>query len=631
MAGFDITENPTFDLRGLSAGSAYAPTKGAWDCAIGGLPFLFCSSQQTPYRRATADWRRSRFDSGVDFGEQSLDTGYWVRDQASFHYGAGQPYAEALESDPSANRFRFNSGGSIDPWTPGRVVPTVGASYVTTTSGAAPLALGTTSGVLYANAAVLSIIPVNTLTAITWGGAATISSLTTDGTNYYAASNVGIYKGALPSGAGALIWNTGSNAIIRWVKQRLMGAVGASLYELVGAGPALPTALYTHPNPSWVWTDIAEGPNAIYVAGSAGSFSTVYRITVNVSGTTVTLGAPTVVVELPRGELVTSLYSYAGTYLGIGTSSGFRLATFNSDGSLNVTPTQFTVSDGVADMVGVGRFLYVAGGGTTPVGDGNTGPGLYRVDLGTQTAQDLYAWAPDVGFSAAGSSVRSVTVGANNAIYVALSASTTAIAYQDTAVARGTAWLTVPRIRMGTTEGKVFRDIQIRGSVPVGTKIEVFGSTTGIGSPSSWSLVGQLGGNSDGFLSLGTAANGPQEALYLAFKFTSAVGAYPELYGYHLRVIPMPKKTRILELPLMCFEVEVDRNGQKAGSKGGAWTRLAALEAMEDSGGVFSFQDFTTGETRTVSVEKVSAMRMTAPSRSSSGQGMYLTVSLRLL
>jgi hypothetical protein len=83
---------------------------------------------------------------------------------------------------------------------------------------------------------------------------------------------VGIYKGTLAGGVGSLVWNTGDAAVvIQWAKQRLVAGIAASVYELTGSGPTLPTPLYTHPNADWTWTSITEGPSAIYFAGYAGA------------------------------------------------------------------------------------------------------------------------------------------------------------------------------------------------------------------------------------------------------------------------------------------------------------------------------------------------------------------------
>lgn len=634
MAGFDFTENATFDLRGLGAAATYTPTSSAWDCAIGGLPFIFGHSHSYPMQRGTADWRRPSQNTSGAFSEDSLDTGYWVRAQSSFHYGAGQSLFESLETDPDIVRFRFNTGGSVDPWTSGKIVPEVGVTAITTTSGTTPHALGTSSGVLYSNGTALSIGSTS-LSSITWGGANTIHSITTDGTNYYAADNVGIYRGALPSTAGTKAFNLSANALVRWVKQRMIAAVGASLYEITNAqtasAAALPTALYTHPNTGWTWTDIAEGPDAIYAAGYAGSLSTIYRITVSVSGSTVTLNAPTVVAELPRGEVVNSLYTYLGVYVGVGTSKGVRLAQIESGGSLTMSPLQFSVTGGVKDMVGVDRFFYVAGGSATPVGDGTTGPGLYRLDLGTPLGNGLFAYAPAAAFNSAGSDVTGVTVGSNDFVYAALGSSTTGLVYLDTAATRATAWIVPPRIRMATTEQKIYKDIQIRGVTPGTSKIEAYASTTGTGSPSSWTYLGQLGSESDGFLSLAGAAAGPQDSLHLAFKLTPSGADVPEFYGYRLRAVPAVKRTRLVNAVLLCFDRETDRQGVILGQKGGAWERLSQLETLEETGDVVLWQDFTTGEARQAIIERVTQSRVAPPTRGQANAGGIVTVTLRLL
>lgn len=635
MVGFDITENPTFDLRGLGAAASYQPTGRSWDCSIGGLPFLFATSQQFPYRRSTADWRRSRYDSGTDYGEQSLDTGYWTRNQLSFHYGAGQPYAEALESNPDVTRFRFATGGSIDPWTPGAVQATKSWSTVSSvTTGSNPLLIADDTGkVLIANGTSLGYTSSSSApTSITWGGSGSILSLTQDGTSYYAGDSTGIYKGTLPGSAGSLVWNTGSsNVTMRFVKQRLVAGIGPSVYELVGSGPTLPTPLYTHPSTAWKWTSITEGPNSIYLSGYAGSVSAIFRITVTTSGSTISLSAPIVVAELPRNEIVHTIYSYLGTFLGVGTSKGLRIAEINTDGSITMSQLQFPVTGGVRDMVGVDSYLYATGGSDTPVGDGTTAPGLYRVSLGTPTSDGMWAWSPDAAITAAaGGTAWSVAATSSGGLFLAVTGSASGLQVQGTN--RGDGWLVASVIRMGTSESKVFRDVQIRGDVPSGTSIQLYASTTGQGNPSSWTLAGSLGAASDGFLSLGAAAPGPQEKLYLAFRIVGSGGsAAATFYGFRLRAVPTVKRTRLLEVPLMCYDTETDRLGVKLGAPGGAWERLSALELLEDEGDVVLWQDFSSGESRQATIEKVSFIRMSPPERANKNAGGIVSLSLRLL
>jgi hypothetical protein len=186
---------------------------------------------------------------------------------------------------------------------------------------------------------------------------------------------------------------------------------------------------------------------------------------------------------------------------------------------------------------------------------------------------------------------------------------------------------------MATAENKVFRDITLRGFTPTGTKIEVYVSTTGQGNPSAWTLVGALGSGGDGTLSLEAAASGPQEGVFVAFCLIPSGTSSPQLYSYRMRSVPAPKRTRLVNIPLLCYDFEKDRNGVQVGSAGGSWTRLAALEALEEVGGIVYWQDFTSGESRQVAIEKVTMFRTSPPTRGLRGNtsGGIIMLELRVL
>ena len=77
----DITEEFGGDVGTRSLHRSVCPARPGEpevDCEIGGLPFLFATSDQNPYRRETADFRRQRVDTERNPGEQSLDSGYWI-------------------------------------------------------------------------------------------------------------------------------------------------------------------------------------------------------------------------------------------------------------------------------------------------------------------------------------------------------------------------------------------------------------------------------------------------------------------------------------------------------------------------------------------------------------------------
>ena len=77
----DISERVYIDLSGRIS-AYYDPTTYKYDVAVGGMPFIYAITDNTPYRRQTAEFRTARVDQLRDPGEQSLSgSGYWIRSQ----------------------------------------------------------------------------------------------------------------------------------------------------------------------------------------------------------------------------------------------------------------------------------------------------------------------------------------------------------------------------------------------------------------------------------------------------------------------------------------------------------------------------------------------------------------------
>ena len=123
MAGRDITEGRStrsiaVDLGIVSSSAVWENTDVSYDTAIGGLPFFYAISDERPYVRETAPFRKEQFDNGAEPGEQSL-TGWWLRSQSSFHNGSGIKFY-----DPSAGEtvnYRFQDSKGVNVWTKGQV------------------------------------------------------------------------------------------------------------------------------------------------------------------------------------------------------------------------------------------------------------------------------------------------------------------------------------------------------------------------------------------------------------------------------------------------------------------------------------------------------------------------------
>jgi hypothetical protein len=116
--GNDVTEVLPYVLSNPTAVSNFLSGQESYDVAIGPLPFFLNATDETPYRRQTAQYRKQQIDQSNEPGEQSI-TGWWVRAQSSFHSGDGINFY-----DPSAGEtvsYRFSDSKGVDVWTKGKV------------------------------------------------------------------------------------------------------------------------------------------------------------------------------------------------------------------------------------------------------------------------------------------------------------------------------------------------------------------------------------------------------------------------------------------------------------------------------------------------------------------------------
>jgi hypothetical protein len=109
--GDDITEGIPYVLSNPAGSTTYSLTGEAYDVAIAGNPFFLMTSDDSPYRRVTAQYRKQQIDQTREAGEQTL-TGWWVRSQSSFHLGAGIKYLEPQQEE--SLRFQFTESKGID-------------------------------------------------------------------------------------------------------------------------------------------------------------------------------------------------------------------------------------------------------------------------------------------------------------------------------------------------------------------------------------------------------------------------------------------------------------------------------------------------------------------------------------
>lgn len=625
----DITEGIPYTLSNPNTTPQYNNTGELYDIAIGGQPFFLNTKDDSPYRRVTAKYRKDQYDTTREPGEQSL-TGWWVRSQSSFHMGAGIKFFEPLQDETL--RFRFKDSRGVDVWTQGQVT-LLHDTYVALEVEAAPQIVSCKyeqDALLVATGSELSLLYADDSVAISYSAPSSptdILSLTTDGTRYFYADATRVFRGNInASTAPTKLYEDGSvtNALIRYVKQRLLLARNTSLYELNPnhtSGTSFPTAFFTHPSPDWKWTAIAEGPQAIYVAGYNSTSSSIFKITLDTANANALgfpeLNVPTVVADLPAGEIVKAFDVYLGTYAVIVTNKGVRVGVANNTGDIAYGPVLFN-NENCTGVAFRERFAYIS-----TMLDGK--PGLYRVDLSmpTSTSAYVFAYASDLVGNTTGQAYGVAFYGESDK--AAFTTATDIWAESDTDYV-ATGWLQTGFIRYNTLENKVFKYVYPRINLTDGGLTVKSVDQTGSEYPIATFAQGAVTGDTSVLF-----PQGPQE--YLGFKFTMTVGDDvtdgPVMTGYQVKSLPAIPRQRMIQYPVMFYDNEMDAVNNQIGYEGRTWDRLQVLEQIEDQGDTIRVQDFRTGESYVGLIEEIDFINMTPTDKRFSGFGGILLVTIR--
>lgn len=627
--GDDISEALPYSLSNPQS-TAYGNTGEIYDIAIAGQPFFLGITDDVPYRRVTAKYRKDQLDTTREPGEQTL-TGWWLRSQSSFHMGAGIKFFEPLQDENL--RFRFNDSRGVDVWTQGQVTFLHDTAVATTATNGKLVGCRNASkdALLVTSGTGLKLIYADGSTGITYTvptGASTINSLTTDGTRWFFTNTGFVARGDISSATGSINIYDLSSAVggaIRYVKQRLILAVGASLYELnpnATSGTALPTAFYSSKASGWEWTAIAEGPQAIYVAGRSGVTSSIFKITLNTATANSlgfpTLNVPTVVADLPDGEYVKAFDVYMGTYAVIVTNKGVRVGLTNDQGDISYGPLLFEDAN-CTTLTFRDRFAFI---GTSIDGK----PGLKRIDLSmpTSTSSYLFAWATDLVGATGSGAAQSVAFYGQSDKAAFTTASQVWAESDTTYVSEG--WLRTGYIRYNMLDGKMFKYVYPR-----------MDTTNG-------GLIVDSIDNRDDEYTLVTFPQGSQtneaavtfpqgQQPYLAFKFTMTAGndttKTPVYTGYQVKALPAIPRQRMIQFPVFCYDHEADALNNQVGYEGWAWQRLTALEDIESNGDTVRIQDFRTGESFIGLIEELDFINRTPTDKRFTGFGGVIVITVR--
>jgi hypothetical protein len=617
--------------RSSAAGETYALEGVQYHIALGGMPFLLAPGPERPLIRELAQSRKQQFDNQEIPGEQSL-ADWWLRSQSTFVGGAGLLY-----QDPDVtNRWAVQYGSSqgVDPWTNGKLslLHTTAMDIADGTS-ARHHVLGYDDGTDRYWSAVGTNLRSSTgsgsPTSVTWGGTGTIQSLTSDGTRYFVADEDGVYSGE-GAGAGSLAWDTGSpDVVVGWAKGRLMMGLDNAVYELAGGSPpALPTPIFTHLNSAWRWSAVAEGPNAIYVAGHAGAKSDIYKFELTDVGGTPTLeGGGTQAAQLPHGERVLALYGYLGTYMGIGTSRGLRVGQIDDRGDIAYGP--LLIEQPVRSMIGYDRFLFAACEG----GMADGASGLHRVDLGQVTSDDgpspglRYAYATDLQAHVAGE-VDSVTLlGSSDTPVFTVRGEGSFVRSDDL---EPTGYLLTGRVRYNTLVNKHFKFLTVRSEQPIAGSITASVIDPTGGETSIMTVAGGNGRRIENALIQTPVTTAEWMQLRITMNRGSEIEG-PEVTGWQFKALPGEQRQRVWTLPLLCTDHEEDVNGVIVGREGRTQARLEALERLASRGDVIAYQDLRASTQLMVLIEELEFRQDAPPGTADSTYGGILYVRLRTI
>ena len=367
--------------------------------AINGRPYMLDMASNQFTRQYDARVRDS-VDQSTEPGEGAINPqGLWRRSQSSWHYGAGQEFSDAADSEA----FRFNTSKGVNVWDRGTLTLLPDVTQVRSSANT-NLYMATADGRIYLTdgQTLRYSTDLSTWSSVTGTAASNFYDIASDGYNvFYSYANGDIDQtNAGTTSSSAYI--TGIEAgYMAYVKGRLMvtgqGTDKHKIWNITttpGSSANNPSALFSHPNTNFAWIGFAAGQNHIFCAGYAGNKSIIYKTAIKADGTA--LDIPTVAGELPLGEIVTAIDGYLG-YIVIGLSDGFRFCSSDDNGNLVIGP-KISTGSAVEEFAGVGKYIYFGWKNYD-----STSTGLGRMDISVFISPNQPAYASDLMVTGQGS------------------------------------------------------------------------------------------------------------------------------------------------------------------------------------------------------------------------------------
>lgn len=412
---------------------------------------------------------RDSQDTSTAPGESAINPqGLWRRGQDSWHLGAGQRYADTAD----ATDYRFYTSKGINPWTKGQLslLNATKLSLSSVNSNLFTCSVKSSGGTEY-----LYVADGNTLkyttdpfaatptwTSVTTGAPAgvAITGLETNGQNVFIAyTSNDIYYTTPGSASVSFFYPTSGTTgktytSFGYAKGWGFAAVDNALY-VISTASGSHSPHYTSPDTTLRWVGAAAGQNAVYAASRAGTHSIIYKLTLSSSGV---FDVPVAALELPAGEIVTSIYGYLG-YILIGTNKGVRFCTSDSNSNL-ISGALIPTTGDVYDFTAEGKYVWY----TYTNYDGTSG-GLGRLDLSVFTTVNTPAYATDLMYNST-AAVYSATTFANKRVFTIQGVG---VIVEDTANLVSSGTIEVGTYRWGIPDRKFAPRVDIRVEPLVGS------------------------------------------------------------------------------------------------------------------------------------------------------------------
>lgn len=624
------TERPVAGI-GREAGGldAWANSDFSYDWAVAGVPFLSGASDRYPAARGLVQVQKQQIDTSGDAGEQTLSS-WWSRSQRDWSGGAGQDYLEP--PDDALVMRRFYDSCNIDVWEQGHLKLLNSTESVYTASG--PVTVVELSDIVTDTDYVLFTDGTNK-GFVTPGGSVTADTndvptqLVSQGNAAFGITSTGdLNKYGIANGVLAVeTIHTGLvGGRVFYAKERLIVALDQKLFQLspngTGVAVDLNAPIYEHTDPNWSWVSVAETPAAIIAAGRTGSSGSIYRFTVTDSGGAQTLDQGRVIAELPNGEYPTSMATYIGTYLLIGTNLGARVGVISEQDTIAYGPLSYDRGP-VWDIELQGKFAYLAVTAEIDDRSGVLKSGLVRLDLSEPSDQNFYAYANDQVLST-DDHVFSICQKGSSGKFAIATANDIFVTSDEYATF---GYLRTSRVRYSTLEDKTFRFFKLvhgQGSTGRVTVLTLDEDDTE-GTVNIYDSSSQLSAD------VGVQPSTGQQ--YMSFIITlnrDTATTGPVVDGYAIKALPLIERKQIVRVPMMCFDVERDRFGVTRGKTGDALVRYRNLRDKIAIGAPVLMQDLITAETLIGVVEDLE-FNQTSPPAGASGFGGIVYVTLREL